>query len=209
MQQLLLAHKYGMTKIVSDVEVILLEALQHMLSRPTVLIGLSDLILQIHSAAEQLVVIIELSALGSTLQDMCETMIAVYFDHYSSEKCALASKLSSASMLRVAKKAHALQSQATEAIRSALMYVGRYANIESRDYNEFVATHVDFNLGRTMKFPACGVGLLLVTQYNQDGHLHYENDDVVRHVQSGTGMTTHCAHYWCLDLLISQAACQT
>ena len=135
-QQLLLAHKYGMTKIVSDAEVILLEALQYMLSKPTLLIGLRDLLLQIHSAAEQLVVTIELGQSCRTCAYDCSALRPGQRNVHWPASCPLPA------CSRVAKKTYTFQSQTTEAMRSALINAGKYANMVSRDNNEFVATHL-------------------------------------------------------------------
>ena len=179
-KQLALAHKYGMTKIASDIEAVLREALQSLFSQSIRASGEEpDWVLDCHTAAEKLDAIAELSAIGATLQDMCETIIAVNFKLFALN-FKLDSKLSAASMLRVASKVFSIQRKTGEAIGLALRRCVTSAKEVSDCSSTFIASHVDFEQGETKVCPLCEGGLHTSTEYCQ-----YAGDvSIVSHMQS-------------------------
>ena len=109
-----LAHKYGMTRVLSAQEQGLMILLQSLLGQ---LVGTTSqdehsFVLKCASVADQC----KLSALST----FCEGVIAIHFKSFSQEEHAMAGTLSSASMLRIAQTIFKLQTGTTEAVYKSL-----------------------------------------------------------------------------------------
>lgn len=102
---------------------------------------------------------------------MCETIVALHFQHFSMESFALASKLSTASMLRVAKKVFSLRSKTADAMCQALHKSAKLTRCVSHSSSEFMAEHIDFVDDGVKDCPLCMGPLHKVTETTQYGNL--------------------------------------
>lgn len=122
----------------------------------------AELLIECHAAAEQLTSTV--GNLKGALQDMCETIIAMNFQLFLDQSYAMDSKLSTASVLRVAQRAVQLESNKAAVMRDSLYTCALTARTMSHASNLFIAAEDDLKQG-IKPCPVCSGSLRSVREY--------------------------------------------
>lgn len=168
LDNVILAHKYGMTTVLLAQEQGLMIPLQSLLSQPVGTMSQDEhsFVLKCASVADQY----SLAAMST----FCEGVIALHFTSFSQEEHAMASTLSSASMLRIAQISYKLQTGTTEAVCQSLRSYIKATKGQVASSSQFA---IDFGDLAQATCPKC-YGPLYVAA--TPGYLHQQ---VIKHTQ--------------------------
>lgn len=145
----LLAHKYSMSKVLAAQEQALMTALLKLLAVP-----IGSISKEAHITVLKCATVAEQCNLSAMLT-FCESLIALHFATFASEEYAMASKLSSAGILRVAQAIFELQSGATKTMSRALSVHVEAAKQVAQNTCGFLLDNV-LNRKHKVYCPMCG-----------------------------------------------------